>query len=166
MSHVVVVGGPKLAPIVDFLERETRLDTDWWVGVLTADDTASLNYRDSDGPLSKLAARLNSGELASVQMRRQQPSLLLVGLYRPKFCDEPPDQWTCILEGLEDEATSLYGACRQRDDIAFVSLSVNEAPELPDDLSAETFPWDDWRLVRAAVRSPNGDWEERNGAAV
>lgn len=167
MSHVVLMGGPKLPPIVEVLDREIRPDTSWWVGILPTDDVASLNYRDSDDLLPRLAARLNSGELASIQMRRQRPSLLLVGIYRPKFCDEPPNQWRLIVEGLEDEVANLYAACRNSDGIAFASLSVDEAPELTnDDLSADTFPWDDWRLVRAAVRSPNGEWEERNGPAA
>lgn len=166
MSYVVLVGGAHLAPIVAFLERELRIGTNWSVDTLAADDMATLWFRASRDPLPRLMNRLDSGELASVSMIRKRPSSFLVGLYRPRFGGEPPNQWRCILEGEKAESINLYEAARRSDGVGFVSLSVDEAPEFTaDDVSMDNFPWDEWRLLCAAVRSPSGTWEERSGPA-
>jgi hypothetical protein len=166
MSHVVLVGGPQLGPIMALLGREVPLGANWWIGVLPTEDATSLDYRDSNDPLPALVTRLESGELASIHMRYEGPSQLLIGIYRPNFCSEAPDLWRCIVEGSPDDATRLYAACRGGDGMAFVALSVDEAPEFSaTQVSVDTFPWDDWHLVRAAVRATDDHWEERDGRA-
>ena len=166
MSHVVLAGGHELAPIVAFLERDLKVKPDWWTGALSAAEANSLNYRDIRDPLPALATRLEAGELASIQMRRERPQRLLLGLYSPHFCGEPSSLWRCVLEGAEVEMASFYDALRNIDGVTFVTLSIEEALVLAsEDVSIETFPWQDWRLIQAAVRSPSGEWVERRGPA-
>lgn len=166
MSHVVLIGGPQLRSLVDVLAREVLVGGDWSVFVLLAADVASFNYKASSDPLPQLVDRLESGELASVQMSCKEPPQLLVGIYPPMFCNEPPNQWRCIVEGPPDDAARLYAAILGDIGIAYVAHSVDEAPDLSSaQVSAESFPWDDWRLIRAAVLSKDGRWDEREGRA-
>jgi len=166
MSHVLLAASHSLAPIVTFLDRELTTTPAWWVGTLDAESADTLQYVDTQERLETLAPKLVSGELASVQMRRDEPPLL-VGLYRPSFCGERLALWTCVLEGSQEEIGRLYEGLRQVDGFALAALSLDEVPELAcEEVSVDTFPWDAWQLIRARVRTRNGQWTERMGPAA
>jgi hypothetical protein len=165
VSHVVVAGASELSAIVAFVVQEVAPLGEWSVETLSAREETTLGYEETSDSIEQLAARLSSGEVTSIQMRRLGRTFL-VALYRPGFLGEPFEQWRCVFEGAKDEMNQIYGGLQARDGITFVSLSLGDAPELnAREVSVDSFPWNDWRLVRAAVRGADGDWVERPGSA-
>jgi hypothetical protein len=166
MSQVLLIGSHTLTSIITFLDRELTITPAWWAGTLDAEEADTLNYANTREVLASLVPRLANGQLASVQMRREEPRFL-VGLYRPNFCGEPLTLWTCVLEGRQEEIGLLYDRVTDVDGLAFAALSLDEAVELSsEDVSIETFPWEAWQLIRARVRTPTAQWTERAGPAA
>lgn len=161
-----MAAAPHLASIWAVLCNELVRASYWSPHVLSAGDAEQLHYTESSEPLASVIAQLESGAFASLQLHRHVPSAAIIGLYRPNFCDEPFSQWRCLVEGDEQELSRVYGAFRNSSPLSLVSLWVDEAADLDSAVpAAETFPWDDWRLIRASVRIAGGEWLERAGVA-
>jgi hypothetical protein len=120
-------GSHTLAAIVRIIDRELAVTPAWWIGTLNAKEVETLIYVETREGLANLVPEIASGQLASVQMRREQPPLL-VGLYRPNFGGRRPNLWTCVFEGAQEEIVDLYENVGRADGLAFVALSLDEVP--------------------------------------
>ena len=129
------------------------------VHTLDARVCESLNYQAAGGAIDAQLASIESGQLCSIQLRQAAPHSRLVSLYAPRFCGEALQQWSVIVEMGPEEASEFFDGCRNVEGLDFVALCLDDCPDLPMEyVTAEVFPWDDWRVTRAAVRTKEGEW--------
>lgn len=166
MSFVLVYGSVDFEPIWETFAAAISGGEIDWLRILRTKDRLSLEYEEVGGSIHEVKEDLLDNGLCSVQLLQSRPERLLASLYGPSFYEEASRQWRCILEGSESRVVTLYEKCKVAAGLTFASISIDEQPELGGEpLTENSFPWDDWRLIRAAVRSTDGGWEERDGSA-
>jgi hypothetical protein len=110
---------------------------------------------------------MHSASISGVNISQNSGSPLL-SICGPHFQGSSRDGYMCVLEVSEelygDEALACYSECK-RSDATFVSLSIDEIPDLENSVSEANFPWDFFGLRIGAVRLRDGEWVEREGPA-
>ena len=131
---------------------------------LMPEHSSSMKYETTGLGLEDLRAGLASGKIVSVHLAMSPPARMVIGVYAPRFCGAPLQQWTCVAEADEATARAWFGRSLADAQVAFVALCANDAPEFETErVTIENFPWGDWRVQRAAVRRTDGTWEDRTG---
>lgn len=162
MSYVVPFGSETLDGVWNIVEFFTQSDRIEWVRVLAEGVCESFEYQETKAPLGEIKESLRAREIVSVQCEQRPPDKMLLGLYAPRFCGSRLQQWLCVMEGTEKSALAWFDHCYREPNMDFVAICVDEYPDFEAEcITAATFPWDDWRLMRAAARRLDRSWEER-----
>lgn len=159
---VLTFGGRELQPVSTMVAKVVGRVA--WLGVLDAASCEDLCYQETGLALDAAIGGLSEGRLCSIQLRQEEPEHLLLGLYAPRFAGSVLDEWTCVVEAREEILTPFFELATQCTGLDFVALTVDEQPEFTTAyVTKESFPWDDWRLKKAAVLGESGTWEQRVG---
>jgi hypothetical protein len=163
VSYVVSFGSASLDGVWGLIEAFTRGQSVEWVRTLSSSSCDSFEYQETKDSLDEIRESLAAEEVVSIQFNQTESEKMLLGLYAPRFCGGNLRQWLCVVEGSETSAVRWFDRCLGGASVEFVALCLDEYPDYEMDLvTANTFPWDDWRVVRAAARRPDGTWEERS----
>jgi len=137
-------------------------DRDFRILVLTPERCDTLDYSDFNGGLEKAELSLKAGKLASFQLEEivSGRRMLFAGVYCPNFCGEILSEWTGVVEGFKALPQETFEGLLKIPGLNFVILSRDEPLDLNQELlESSSFPWDDWRLISAAVRNAEGHWQ-------
>ncbi len=169
MTQIMLeVGSNSLAPVQSAIESALA-DLGYTIEVLQTEDTSGLKYRLADADLDAVCARLATGELSSVRLRSDGADVAWALLFGPTFGSDCPRPWTGALELRHTQYRPLFEQLVKGKDLDFVVVSQEETLDLtPAAITSTTFPWNDWRLIMAALPSgsaQNQEWVIRAGPA-
>jgi hypothetical protein len=164
MNYKVVFGATQFNPVWALLTSVLSRIKNPSIWILRTETCEALDYKPTDESLGTLRVWLETKQVCSLQIQQNDPELIIIGLYAPRFCDESLNQWKCIVECPETFAQQTYRLSKERDEISFISLSVDEIPSFDDaEVTRDTYPWGEWCLILGAVRRADGTWDEREG---
>jgi len=169
MTQIMIqVGSTQLAPVRGAIEAALA-DVGHTVEVLTAAKTPDLEYRRVETDFQTVCNELASGTLSSVRLRSDGARVAWALLFGPSFGSDRASPWTGVVEVRYSGWGPIFDRIVRRGDVDFAVVSLEETLDLvPSTLSALTFPWDDPRLIRAAVPTNLGqprEWVVRDGPA-
>jgi|SRR5256885_13854566 len=161
-------GSNSLRPVRGAIELALA-DVAYTIEVLRTENTSGLEYRPVDANLDDVCAELIGGALSSIRFRSDGADVAWALLYGPTFARDRPRPWTGVVELRHSRYQLLFEQLVGRGDLDFVVVSLEETLDLtPGSMTASSFPWDDWRLIRAALPSGPGlrrEWVIRPGPA-
>jgi hypothetical protein len=125
-------------------------------------DTDGPNYEPASSDLDATLNGLKTGELAVVVLRTSQRGFRSVLFIAPNIFGGRLSQWMAAIEFSTENWRPIWEAALSERGLAVVCLTLDEALDVSDDnLSVQTFPWNESRLVAAALRDATGDWVVR-----
>jgi hypothetical protein len=125
-----------------------------------------LAYQALDGCLNDALESFVNGKVRSVQFFGDEFSKFFGGAFCPRFSGETLEDWSGYVEGLTVEDTS-FDELRSIDGLSYIALSIEESPDFDfPQVTNETFPWSDWRLVAGAVLAEDGQWLVRHTSKI
>lgn len=145
---------PGVDSLVEVIDRKREAEADWCSSTLGA---------------AEAVEALSAQSLGAVAVRRQcgsGPALLTV--YRPGVAGDRFPLWHGAAELRDVPTLDASEVARDVPGLVFVAVLIDDTLDLDDitTVNATTFPWDDWRLVEAVVRSEDtGLMEWRRGPA-
>lgn len=161
-------GSNSLGPVRAAVESALA-DVAYTIDVLRTEDTRGLEYRPVDVDLDNASAQLTRGALSSIRFRSDGADVAWALLYGPTFARDRPRPWTGVVELRHSRYQSLFEQLVRQGDLDFVVVSQEETLDLtPASLTPSSFPWDDWRLIKAALPGapgPEREWVIRVGPA-
>ena len=158
MGLVIDFGAPSLPPVREAVEMIFR-DQHCAIRVTEPAD-AFVDDRPFEGSLAEALDGLAAGTYSSVVV---SVSSGFAGMYCPRFAGGTLADWIVSVEGVGDHER-LIEALLASDGLTFVATSQDDSPDYEQThVDVESFPWDDWRLVEAAVRGADGAWVRRRG---
>jgi hypothetical protein len=161
-------GSNSLGPVRGAIESALA-DVAYTIDVLRTEDTRGLEYRPVDVDLDSASAQLTAGVLSSIRLRSDGADVAWALLYGPAFARDRPRPWTGVVELRHSRYQPLFEQLVERGDLDFVVVSQEETLDLtPGSMTSSSFPWDDWRLIKAALPSGPGlkrEWVIRPGPA-
>lgn len=117
------------------------------------------NYEREAGDLELALDRLQTGELAVVVLRISQRGFRSALLMAPSIFGGRLSQWMAAIEFTAEDWRPIWDAALSERRASLVCLSIDDDLDLSDDeVSVQTFPWNESRLVAAAVRDAKGEW--------
>lgn len=122
------------------------------------------NYVPAAGDLDWTLHSLQDGTLAAASLRTSTSGIRSVLLMAPNPFGHGLSRWMGSIDFTTPAQhwRDLWSEVLSRGTLMAASLSLDDGIELSDDqLSVDTFPWEESRLVIAAVRAPNGAWVTR-----
>lgn len=127
--------------------------------ILPMAEAHTLAYTPSQEPLTQLVDELRLGEIASVMLQAETPVPRLF-IFHPGFDGGDAAFWRLAFDYQGNDHFALFDALLHCTGLLFVALSEEEGlDELPREVDPESFPWNHWRLLRAAVAGLHpGDW--------
>lgn len=169
MTQVMLeIGSSSLGPVRSAIESALA-DVAYTIEVLRTENTHGLEYHPVDADLDEVCAELTAGVLSSIRLRSVGADGTWALLYGPTFARDRPRPWTGVVELRHPRYKPLFEQLVGRGDLDFVVVSLEETLDLTaGSMTPSTFPWDDWRLIMAAL--PNGEgltreWVIRAGPA-
>ena len=87
--------------------------------------------------------------------------------HAPKSCEHALSQWHVCADTTLEFALLWFRNCLATNDLDYVAIYVDDDPDYEgiETLDVDTFPWDYLDLIKAAVRRPDGRWDQRPGPA-
>jgi hypothetical protein len=169
MTQIMVeFGSNSLGPVRGATESALA-DVAYTIQALRTENTRGLEYRPVDGDLEEVYADLISGALSSIRFKSDGADVAWALLYGPGFARDRPRPWTGVVELRHPGYQPLFEQLVGRGDLDFVVVSQEETLDLaPGSITPPRFPWDDWRLIKAALPSGPGlkrEWVIRPGPA-
>lgn len=131
--------------------------------ILRTAEIHTLDYEASQEPLPQLAHGLRSGQIGSVMLRTDS-DIPRMFIFRPGFDTTDAAVWRLVFDYAGSEHLALFDSLLRCAGLIFVALSEEEGlDELPPEVTPESFPWDHWRLLCAAVAGVHpGEWVTRD----
>jgi len=167
MTQIMVeVGCSSLGPVRRAIELALT-DVGHKIEVLSTEATASLEYASVNVDLDAACSALQSGELSSIRLRSDGADVAWVLLFGPTFGSGRAEVWTAAIELRHHKYRPLFERLLKQDDLSVVIVSMEETLDLsPTTIGPSTFPWNDWRLIVAAVRDDAKHWHIGPGPAA
>lgn len=162
-------GAPTLEPVRGTLATALA-DVGYTVEVLPVQYTTSLEYHQAETNLEQVYANAIGGEISSVRFRSEGTHLTWALLFAPSFGPDRARPWTGVVELRHADYRPLFDELLEEKGLDFLIVSQEETLDLePDSLDPSTFPWNDPRIIAAAVRKSSGaarEWLVRSGPAA
>ena len=122
------------------------------------------NYVPAAGDLDSTLRSLQDGTLAAAILRTSTPGVRLAVLSAPNVFGGRLSQWVGPIDFTAPAQNwrPIWSTALRHERVLAASLSLDDGIELSDEqLSVDKFPWQESRLVIAAVRAANGAWVTR-----
>jgi hypothetical protein len=133
--------------------------------VLTPQGLENLEYESTSLTLVEALPLLERGEIAAVLGRAATKSRQLF-IFPPHFRGGESSNWELTAD-VEGSRASLFDELQQPAGVILVVLAREDSLDLePDNMSPDGFPWNDWRLIKAALRRDDGSWLIGHGPAA
>lgn len=156
MALVVDFGAASREPVFRAFRRLVSTSSSK-LFVLSAQNEVSLEYAEFDRKIDDALDELAQGRVSSIQTEGRSGTLL--SIFCPSFLGGGLRDWSGSAEGSETVARRVFDELLEMDELGFLSLSEDESPDLDTaHVTVQTFPWEDWKLINAAVRDPKGRW--------
>jgi hypothetical protein len=127
--------------------------------------THELKYEPTLRPWRQLEQELRSGVTTSVRLLSTSQALSWGLIFAPRFDETGPPWWKLVIELRTTHYDTTYQALKEIEGIAYVVVSNEDTLDLDaESIAPDRFPWNDERLVRAAVRDSiegYGSWNEQ-----
>jgi hypothetical protein len=126
--------------------------------------TLSLQYEPTQQGLDWAAQQLSTGQISSFVLHPRNGCIRYAMLNGPGISDDKQPGYMGTIEYTEADYLPIWNRLLEVDGLRIVCLGHEEGVEFSgDQISAETFPWDDFFLVIGAVRSNEGNWTLKHG---
>ena len=165
MPHVMIeTGSVDLGTILQAVRTATA-GNEFSIERLPAERTHELEYEPAVISWQELERELASGQSSSIRVTCKSPALNWVLVYAPLFDDEGLPWWSTVIELRSSEYAGVFNSVKALPGILYVVASSEDTLDLDaESITIARFPWDDDRLIRAAVREKATDaWVERSG---
>jgi hypothetical protein len=124
----------------------------------------SLQCEPTQQGLDWAAHQFSRGELTSFRLHPQNSGIRYALLIGPDFGGDKRPGYMGTIEYTRADYHHIWSGLLEVDGLRLVCLGYEEGVEFTgEQLTAETFPWDDQFLVIGAVRSRVGDWIQKHG---
>ncbi len=151
-TFILDFGAQDIKPIMDALQAligQVRVEVELPSSASRIDD-----YSPSGLTLAQATEELASGRSHSILISSSEEETDFFALvFSPQRVGASNLWWHGLFEFKAEYSRQLFDTVRQAPGINFVSLSMEDSIDLPENahVTEETFPWDDWRLVEAVV---------------
>lgn len=126
---------------------------------------SDLDYRAVSSNLEFECRRLQGGELTSLVVEFTDCPVRSAMVFPPEFDNSGLPWWSLYVDFNGQGALRLFDSLLGVGDSLHVVLTVEESLGVtPSQSSLDSFPWDDPRIVKAALRTASG-WVVRTPAA-
>jgi len=133
---------------------------------LPSERTHELDYEPAAGAWVDFEDDLSSARASSLRFMVESGSLRWLLIYAPNFDSQGVPWWSLVVETRARDYAELFRSMREVPGLRYVIVSNEDTLDLHEAaLDPETFPWDDDRLIRAALVA-GGSWVDRHGPAV
>jgi hypothetical protein len=122
------------------------------------------NYVPAAGDWDWTLRGLQQRTLAVASIRTSKPGIRSALVMAPNIFGGPLSQWMGSVDFTvpAQDWRRLWSTVLGQEGVVAASLSLDDGIELSDEqLSVDTFPWQESRLVIAGVRAANGAWVTR-----
>lgn len=107
--------------------------------------------------LEAISRRFADGQIASVTFRTESGGVRYGLILQPRYSGQNLSMWMGTLELTTKDWRRYWDALLQFDALAFVCVGDEEGVELTDDdLTVNSFPWDEWPMLAGALRAGEG----------
>ncbi len=127
-------------------------------------DPSGPNYVVAAGDLDATLRSLQDGTLAVASLRTSKPGIRSALLMAPNTFGTRLARWMGSIDftAPAQDWRSIWATALRHERLLVASLSLDDGIELNDQqLSVDSFPWQESRLVIAAVRAADGAWVTR-----
>jgi hypothetical protein len=122
------------------------------------------NYVVAAGDLDATLRSLEDGTLAVASLRTSKPGIRSAVLMAPNIFGAQFARWMGSIDftAAARDWRGIWSTALRHERLLAASLSLDDGIELSDEqLSVDKFPWQESRLVIAAVRAGDGAWVTR-----
>lgn len=124
----------------------------------------------TEGAIQSLPQKFTNREIASVTFRTEPDEIRYGLILEPCFNGQDLRMWMGTIELTTEGWRQYWDRLLQFDGLIFVCVGDEEGVELTDgNLSISSFPWDEWPLLAAALRSTGemgSEWVIRERAGI
>jgi hypothetical protein len=131
---------------------------------IALNESSGPNYVPAAGDLDATLRSLKDGTLAVASLRTSKPGIRSALLMAPNIFDGRLSRWMGSVDFTAPAQNwrSVWATVFRHERLLAASLSLDDGIELSDEqLSVDAFPWQESRLVIAAVRAADGAWVTR-----
>ena len=111
-------------------------------------------YSEGTGDLTRAYDLLRSGSVVSLLLRPASGDVEIILLFVPHFQGDARPWWTLSAD-LDGPGTNLFWSATEIEGVLWAALA-EDMIDIPDAVSEQSFPWDDWQLILGAVQSRSG----------
>ena len=114
--------------------------------------------------MAAAARMLASGTAIGVRLDARTDGYALI--YRSR-AEPAGGYWYAKLDYVRGSLSDWVGQFTHHPKVLFISIATEDGLDLDRRalVTTQSYPWDDWRVVSAAVRDRSGEWDVRNGSA-
>ena len=169
MTQIMIeFGSTRLGPVRGAIETALA-DVGYTIEVLTATKTHDLEYQRVETDLETACGELAKGTLSSVRLRSDGAEVAWALLFGPTFGSDRARPWTGVVEVRHSRWQAIFDRIVSLGEVDFLVVSLEETLDLAAGaISAGRFPWNDARLIKAALPTnpgPRREWVMRGGPA-
>jgi len=155
-QYVVQFGAKDVAKLAEIFAHEIA-GRKCAIQVLSKENLGTLIYQESPLPLPDALVMIIRGEVVSLIARPSQGALRYGLILPPNFNGQRLSLWSATLEWTDNGWQEAWERLLHWSDLSFITVGFEEGVEVSDEcLSVESFPWQAWPTVIAAVRSDIG----------
>jgi hypothetical protein len=151
---------PEIGPVVEAITRLVPA-----CPTVNAVADFSLRYEPTQEDLNWAARQLSEGQASSFVLHPQDGGIRYAMLHGPGVGGEERPGYMGTVEYTRSDYSHIWSALLKAEGLCMVCLGDEEGVEFTaEQLTAETFLWDDFFLVIGAVRRHRGgDWIPKHG---
>lgn len=136
------------------------------ISTLPREHEWELLYQPAGLDRVQVLRQFEEGALASVRFTVESADVASVLLFKPEFSGDTSRLWSFLVEQASGDPLPLFDRLQALPGLVYVALySADDLVEVPDPVTAATFPWNDPWLIAAAVRDGTGTFDVRRGEA-
>jgi hypothetical protein len=162
-------GATTQAPVRRALETALA-DVTYALEVLPVQHTTDLLYRRVDTDPDQAYAEAVAGDISSIRFRGKGVHVTWALLFAPSFGADRARPWTGVVELTHASYRPLFDQLLKNEGLHFLVASEEETLDLtPALIDPETFPWNEPRIIAAAVQTSSrvkAEWIIRFGPAA
>lgn len=164
-QFVIEFGAPMLSPVLQavmtLIERAEQLD-------MSLPSGGGVTIPATDHAVEGLSSEFADHRINSVTFRTNTAGVRYGLIVEPQFDGQKLSMWMGTVEITSDEWRGYWSRVLQCKGLFFACIGEEEGVEITDDmLAVDSFPWEKWPLLAAALRSDeHEDWFVRETASA
>lgn len=156
MAQIVIeFGAPSLRPILDAMLSVIGTPSAIEMEPVLGNGEVCSATKEAIDDLSR---RFATAQIRSVTFRTESESVRYGLILAPHCWGQDLSMWMGTVELTDEDWRQCWDVLLRHDSLAFVCAGNEEGVELTDDqLTIASFPWDEWPMLAAALRTEGDD---------